>query len=230
LADAGRAKLTELPPGAWFCHRTCESIHAALAAEVAAGEWRQDGVGDGQYSLLIMCGDSASDVQDVDGDGVTATQEGLAAVERLLCESFDPIVDVTTGMDLLPLMVRAASTSSEDHSFATMHAVLLRHAGVPVCGAVFRVFDTALGELPLVATAAEARRQGHCGVLVTAVEALLRRMGVTRLALPAAHEVERVWTTAFGFAPMSEELLRRARAELRLLVFPGSRMLVKNLM
>ena len=220
LHDAKRATLTALPPGAWFCQGHCEAIARGLAQLVAAGEQPLGGSHGRRYTLHILRGAHGGD----------SCGEALDAVQRLLCDSFDPIMDTASDLDLLPLMVAASSTESQDHSFTTMHAALLRCDGQPVCGALFRVFDASLAELPLVATAADARRQGHCAVLVASLEALLARLGVTRLALPAAHEVERVWRApAFGFSPMADELLRRARAELRLLVFPGSRMLVKHL-
>ena len=95
--------------------------------------------------------------------------------------------------------------------------------------AVFRVFGAVLAELPLIATSSSARRAGHCAVLLAAAETLLAEWGVARLALPAAHEVERMWVRSFGFSPMPDDALRTARAELRLLVFPGANMLHKRL-
>ena len=219
LHGSGRATLSALPPGAWFCQPQCESIARGLAQLVAAGEQPLGGDAGRRYTLHILRG----------AHGGPGCGEAVNEVQRLLCDSFDPILDTASDLDLLPLMVHASSTQSQDHSFTTMHSALLRCDGEPVCGACFRVFDASLAELPLVATASAARRQGHCAVLVASLEAMLARLGCTRLALPAAHEVERVWRTAFGFSPMADELLRRARAELRLLVFPGSRMLVKHL-
>jgi len=221
LSAAGLATMTSLPPGSWFCQPQCSAIASGLAARVAAGERAVPASiagRNGAYTLHVLCGGGSRDAD-----------SALDMVTRVLCESFDPIVDTATGVDLLPLMVQASATENQEHSFTRMHAALLRCNGQPVCAAVFRVFDAALAELPLVATEENARRQGHCAVLVRCMEALLTSLGVARLALPAAHEVEAVWTKAFHFQPMADELLRRARAELKLLVFPGSRMLVKNL-
>ena len=74
-----------------------------------------------------------------------------------------------------------------------------------VCVAVLRIFGAQLAELPLVATRPDARRQGHAKVLVTALEALLSRMGVRRLALPAAPEAERTWVEGFQFEHTPED-------------------------
>ena len=154
-----------------------------------------------------------------DGDAKLLAK-ALDAVLEILSDSFDPILDVASGQDLLPLMVTAEV--ARDHDFGGMHALLLRRGGAPVSAAVFRVFGAGLAELPLIATASSARRAGHCAVLLAAAEALLAEWGVARLALPAAHEVERMWMRSFGFSAMpDDDALRTARAELRLLVFPG---------
>jgi hypothetical protein len=42
--------------------------------------------------------------------------------------------------------------------------------GMSVCAAVCRVFGTILAEVPLVATRAAARRQGHARVLMSGLE------------------------------------------------------------
>jgi N-acetylglutamate synthase-like GNAT family acetyltransferase len=86
-----------------------------------------------------------------------------------------------------------------------MMTLLLRHKGRAVCVAVLRVFGPQLAELPLVATRPDARRQGHAKVLVSALEALLSRMGVRCLALPAAHEAEKTWVEGFHFEYMPEK-------------------------
>ena len=50
--------------------------------------------------------------------------------------------------------------------------------GRPVCAAVMRAFGAQLAEVPLVATKADARRQGHCRVLMQAFEAILREVSL----------------------------------------------------
>ena len=59
-----------------------------------------------------------------------------------------------------------------------MCTVLLRFKGRPVAAAAMRVFGVQLAELPLVATRADARRQGHARVLVAALETTLAKLGV----------------------------------------------------
>lgn len=59
--------------------------------------------------------------------------------------------------------------------------------GRPVCAAVMRAFGAQLAEVPLVATKADARRQGHCRVLMQAFEAILKKVSRARLLRFAVH-------------------------------------------
>jgi GNAT superfamily N-acetyltransferase len=94
---------------------------------------------------------------------------------------------------------------------------------------VVRALGAAVAERPLGATAESARRRGHAAVLLRALEALLSAAGCPQLALPAAVEVEAMWRSdAYGFAPMSADALDAARRTMRLLIFPGSAMLIKT--
>lgn len=79
----------------------------------------------------------------------------------------------------------AAGGGVGEWDFQCMHTVLLKYKGVPVLSGLVRVLGPNLAELPLIATRMDARRQGHCRVLLHALEAMLVAMGVRVLALPA---------------------------------------------
>lgn len=143
----------------------------------------------------------------------------------ILQDSFDPIEDVLSGQDLLPIMVGAETY--EEHDYSGIYSVVLSDDGRAVSAATVRFFGKKLAEIPLVATAEKARRKGYAGVLVGALEATASRCGVERLVLPAASEVEDMWCNNFGFSPMTDEDVGASVAEFRILVFPGSRMLAK---
>lgn len=93
---------------------------------------------------------------------------------QVLQESFDPIIDKATKENLLLLMTKAEVKGEYD--YRGMYTALLTHQGRAVCAAVFRAFGAQLAEVPLVATKADARRQGHCRVLMTAFEVLLKEV------------------------------------------------------
>ena len=92
----------------------------------------------------------------------------------MLQESFDPIIDKATKENLLLLMTKAEVKGEYD--YRGMYTALLTHQGRAVCAAVFRAFGAQLAEVPLVATKADARRQGHCRVLMAQFESILKEV------------------------------------------------------
>jgi N-acetylglutamate synthase-like GNAT family acetyltransferase len=141
-------------------------------------------------------------------------------------ESFDPIMDLGSNTDLLPVMLYARRAGEWDYSNCL--TLLLRHKGKPVVAAICRVFGPQMAELPLVATKQTARRQGHARVLVNCFEQLLKQSGVHTLVLPAAHETVETWKNGFAFRDMPEEEVRLAKQQLRILIFPGTEVLYKQ--
>lgn len=211
-SPAGGCVLSQLPDGDWLCSRDCHRIYEALHRVVAAGAVPLAG----SHSLRIMGG----------RDGSHGTATALRAASAVLSESFDPILDAATGADLTHAMTW--SQSAGDWDFSNMLCALLYHRGVPMAAATFRVFGPRLAEFPLIATRSCGRRQGHCRVLLNALERVFAQLGVATMSLPAAAETVATWQSpAFGFAPMAPPQLRAVRQELRVLVFPGTTVLCK---
>lgn len=208
----GGCVLSKLPDGDWLCSRDCHRIYESLHRVVAAGTVPLAG----SHSLRVMRG----------RDGSHGTATALRAASAVLGESFDPILDAATGADLTHAMTWAQSAG--DWDFSNMLCALLYHRGVPMAAATFRVFGPRLAEVPLIATRSCGRRQGHCRVLLNALERLFAQLGVATMSLPAAAETIATWQSpAFGFAPMAPPQLRAVRQELRVLVFPGTTVLCK---
>lgn len=67
--------------------------------------------------------------------------------------------------------------------------------------------------------------RGHSG----SVHVLLQA-GVRTMCLPAAHETVKTWILGFGMQPMPDEDLDAACKDLRLLIFPGTQVLHKQLL
>ena len=98
-------------------------------------------------------------------------------VLQVLQESFDPIIDKATKENLLLLwLLMTKAEVKGEYDYRGMYTALLTHQGSPVCAAVFRAFGAQLAEVPLVATKADARRQGHCRVLMAAFETILKEV------------------------------------------------------
>ncbi|BDA40764.1 probable chromodomain-helicase-DNA-binding protein 4 at N-terminal half [Coccomyxa sp. Obi] len=213
LAQHNRAHLTELPEGDWHCSPECAGIAARMHERVSSVAMPLEG----EYSWQILRGK----------DGTHATTWALKAAQEILTESFDPILDLVTGADLMMAMVYAQELG--DWDYTGMYTAILRRRGKPVCSAVFRVFGGRMAEVPLVATRLGARRQGHARVLMTAFEDWFRALGVACLCLPAAQSTVDTWIHGFGFTMMTPEQLAATRSELRVLIFPGTELLYKSL-
>ncbi|KAL0056243.1 hypothetical protein WJX82_009196 [Trebouxia sp. C0006] len=154
-----------------------------------------------EYTLQLMRGRDTSGLPAAD-----ATNAAIDTAQQVLQESFDPIIDKATKENLLLLMTKAEVK------------------------AVFRAFGAQLAEVPLVATKADARRQGHCRVLMGQFESILKEAGVRTMCLPAAHETVLTWIHGFGLQPMPDEDLDAACKDLRMLIFPGTQVLQKQLL
>ena len=160
-------------------------------------------------------------------DGSPETDAAIFAATRLLQESFDPIMDLASDTDLLPLMISARQVGDWDYS--GMYTLLLKYCDAPVVAAVVRVFGPQMAELPLIATSKSQRRRGHAKVLVDLFQKHLSIAGVHKLALPAAHETVSAWKSGFHFHDMPPEQVKLAKQQLHLLVFPGTEMLWRDI-
>ncbi len=58
-------------------------------------------------------------------DGTAEVSASLAQVASILHESFDPIIDLVTGQDLLPVMVYAQELGAWDYT--GMYSAVLQH-------------------------------------------------------------------------------------------------------
>lgn len=160
-------------------------------------------------------------------DGTEQTDLAIEAATKILQESFDPIMDLSTNTDLLPLMINAEQHGEWD--YRGVHTLLLKYMDTPVVAAIVRAFGPQMAELPLIATSKSQRRRGHAKVLVDLYQKHLHLAGVHRLVLPAAHETVAAWKGGFHFEDMPHDDVRLAKHQLKVLVFPGTEMLWKTI-
>jgi len=225
LEERGMARLTALPENEWFCDGACAHVHRTLKGLLRVGGLPVPQApraphlpapgGGGHYTCEVLCGKGAT----------IASAQAHEHCLAILQKSFDPLTDFSTGTDLLPIMV--AASTYKDQDFRNVYTLLLRRNLEPVCAAVIRVFGTTLAELPFIAVPREERRQGHCRVMMDTIESLLASMHVRQLCLPAAEDALGTWIHGFRFELMSDEELKQARTDLKVLVFPGTKMLKK---
>ncbi|KAL2643333.1 hypothetical protein R1flu_010920 [Riccia fluitans] len=231
LKEHGLANLTELPEGEWFCGKDCQHIHGILHLLVING---MEPVAGSIVSKVIersKIGDASQEPsrfawQLLHGRrGDPQNGKTLTEAAAIFSESFDPIVDESSGRDLIPLMVH--SRSIRDQDFGGMFCVVLKRNDEVVTAALVRIFGRQFAELPLVATRAGSQGQGYCKALILSIERLLGVLNVERLVLPAAEGAEGIWVKKFGFSQLSDEESRKFRSEVQMMIFKGSSVLKK---
>ncbi|KAL3579638.1 hypothetical protein D5086_017473 [Populus alba] len=230
--------LKELPTGKWFCCTGCERIHSALQKLVIRGEEKlpdsslnfikkkheesaseSGGGGDIRWRLLSK----KTDPSDV-------TESLLSEAVAIFHERFAPItVDKTKRKrddhDFIPSMVKGGDMKGQDLGGMYCAVLLVNHE--VVSAAVMRIFGQELAELPIVATSSKLQGQGYFQTLFTCIEKLLGFLNVKNLVLPAAEEVESIWTNKFGFSSITQDELMEYRKSYQIMEFQGSLMLQK---
>ncbi|KAG6761971.1 hypothetical protein POTOM_032450 [Populus tomentosa] len=230
--------ICELPTGKWFCCTGCERIHSALQKLVIRGEEKlpdsslnfikkkheesaseSGGGGDIRWRLLSK----KTDPSDV-------TESLLSEAVAIFHERFAPItVDKTKRKrddhDFIPSMVKGGDMKGQDLGGMYCAVLLVNHE--VVSAAVMRIFGQELAELPIVATSSKLQGQGYFQTLFTCIEKLLGFLNVKNLVLPAAEEVESIWTNKFGFSSITQDELMEYRKSYQIMEFQGSLMLQK---
>ncbi|KAG6522189.1 hypothetical protein ZIOFF_019327 [Zingiber officinale] len=140
-------------------------------------------------------------------------------------ESFDPIIEATTGRDLIPSMVYGRTVRDQD--FSGMFCAVLTVGSSVVSAGILRVLGSEVAELPLVATSREHQGLGFFQALFFCIETLLASLNVKHFLLPAAEEAEGIWTKKFGFTKINSDQLVKVLKGARTTVFQGTSMLHK---
>ncbi|CAI0469317.1 unnamed protein product [Linum tenue] len=208
------ANLKELPKGEWFCCSECSSIHSSLQKLLSHGaEKLQDSVLNVMKNKYVEKGLGTAENIDVRWrvvSGKFASPENKLLLSQALAifqECFDPIVDLTTGRDLIPLMV---------------------YGSFVVSAGILRVFGQEVAELPLVATNKTNHGKGYFQLLFSCIEKLLSLLNVQSLVLPAAEEAKSIWTQKFGFERIEpDQLIRYRKNFCQMVCFEGTSMLHK---
>ncbi|XP_043699652.1 remodeling and spacing factor 1-like [Telopea speciosissima] len=230
LRDHKMADLRELPQGKWFCRPDCFRIHTVLQKLLVRGpekmpeslsniikkkheENGEDGDLDVRWRLLSGKLDCPE------------TKLLLAKAVAIFGDRFDPIVDFTTGRDLIPSMVYGRNIRGQE--FGGMYCAVLTVNSSVVSAGIFRIFGTEVAELPLVATSSDKQGQGYFQSLFSCIERLLGFLHVKTLVLPAADEAESIWTKKFGFMKIAPDELSKLRRDCQMMTFQGTSMLQK---
>eukprot|EP00250_Pteridium_aquilinum_P034524 c7702_g1_i1 orf=637-4326(-) len=237
LKEEGIVDLQELPAGEWFCGVACTRIHKVLEELVLRGpkpvcssicnavlemkqhEERQQELKpqNSEFTWQLLHGRR----------GDPENGKVLSEAATIFTESFDPIVDASSGRDLISLMVH--SRRIRDQDFGGMYCAVLKWKQTIVSTAIIRIFGRRLAEMPLVATSATYRGQGFFQMLILNIEQLLGMLQVQHLVLPATGEAEGIWTRKLGFSKLEDEQVQQFESEVQIMMFQGSSMLLKSI-
>ncbi|KAL2620318.1 hypothetical protein R1flu_000523 [Riccia fluitans] len=224
-----RSRGTELdscPQEDWFCGETCGKIFRGLRGLVGVNKPMEGG-----FSWTLLRSQAEDDRKSgcVSNTEMNAEHDSkLSIALSVMQECFRPMIDPRTKIDIISHVLynrRSEVSRLNYHGFYTM---LLERGDELISVATIRVHGARLAEMPLIGTRFAYRRQGMCRRLMSALEEMLRSIGVERLVLPAVPELLETWTGAFGFMNMqgSERL---KLMDLNIMAFPGTSLLYKPL-
>ncbi|TVU07494.1 hypothetical protein EJB05_40850 [Eragrostis curvula] len=231
LKEHDMADLTALPEGAWYCSSDCVRINQMLADLVSRGAEPITVV---DMDLIKKKREERGLTEDGDLDVRWRVLKDKCSVDSKLVlskavaifhESFDPIIQITTGRDLIPAMVYGRSVRDQDYS--GMYCAVLTVGNNVVSAGLFRIMGSEIAELPLVATSRDSQGLGYFQALFASIERLLAYLKVKHFVLPAAEEAESIWTQRFGFTKISQDELREYLKGGRTTVFQGTSTLHK---
>ncbi|RLN13451.1 hypothetical protein C2845_PM09G25050 [Panicum miliaceum] len=207
LKEHNMADLTALPEGEWYCSTDCVRINRTLQDLLNRG-------GEPVHTMDLDVIKKKREEKGLDADvdldvrwrilkdkSSEDSKLVLSKAVAIFHETFDPIIQITTGRDLIPAMV---------------------YGNTVVSAGLFRIMGSEIAELPLVATSRDSQGLGYFQALFACIERLLAYLEVKHFVLPAAEEAESIWTERFGFTKISQDELREYLKGGRTTVFQGT--------
>ncbi|KAK8593355.1 hypothetical protein V6N12_045437 [Hibiscus sabdariffa] len=224
----------EIPKGKWFCCSDCSRIHSTLQRLLNCGAEKLPdsllNVIRKKYVEKGLDADINIDVRWRLLSGRFASPETrlfLSQAVSIFHECFDPIVDVTTGPDLIPCMVYGRNLKGQE--YGGMYCAVLTINSFVVSAGIIRIFGQQIAELPLVATGIAFHGKGYFQLLFSCIEKLLGLLNVKNIVLLAAKEAESIWTDKFDFRKLTPDQLGEYRKSgYQMVIFKGTSVLLKQ--
>ncbi|XP_022742168.1 uncharacterized protein LOC111293619 isoform X2 [Durio zibethinus] len=228
------ADLREIPRGKWFCCSDCSRIHSTLWTLLIRGAEKLP-----EFFLDIVKKKHVEKGLDANINidvrwrllsGKFASPETrllLSQAVGIFHECFNPVIDASTGRDLIPCMVYGRNLKGQE--YGGMYCAVLTINSYVVSAGIIRVFGQEIAELPLVATSFANRGKGYFQLLFSCIEKLLAFLNVKNIVLPAAEEAESIWTDKFGFKKLRpDQLSEYKKSCCQMVIFKGTSMLQKQ--
>ncbi|KAG8364871.1 hypothetical protein BUALT_Bualt18G0043500 [Buddleja alternifolia] len=210
----------------WFCTDSCHKVYIGLQSRIGLRNLLSDGL---SWTLLrCIPGDqkvhSAPRVFALKAE----CNSKLAVAITIMEECFLPMVDIKTGIDMIPQVIYNWGSQYARLNYNGFYTVVLEKDDVILSVASIRIHGVKVAELPLVATCSKHRRQGMCRHLINSIEETLTSLKVEKLVVSAIPTLVETWTVGFGFEPLEEDE-RKSLSKINLMVFPGAVWLKKPL-
>ncbi|CAH9104406.1 unnamed protein product [Cuscuta epithymum] len=210
----------------WSCSDQCEKVYTHLKSLIGLPNQLSDGF---SWTLLkcIPRDKNNHSVQQLPPFNAECNSK-LAVALTIMEESFLPMVDPKTGIDMIPQVIYNRRSHLGRLDYCGFYTAVLEDDDIIVSVASIRIHGTKVAELPLIATCTKYRRKGMCRRLMNCIEEMLKSLKVEKLVLSAIPSLVDTWTMRFGFEPF-EENDKRSLSDINMMVFPGSVWLKKSL-
>ncbi|CAH9107656.1 unnamed protein product [Cuscuta europaea] len=210
----------------WSCSDQCEKVYTHLKSLIGLPNQLSDGL---SWTLLkcIPRDKNNHSAQQFPPFNAECNSK-LAVALTIMEESFLPMVDPKTGIDMIPQVIYNRRSHLGRLDYCGFYTAVLEDDDIMVSVASIRIHGTKVAELPLIATCTKYRRKGMCRRLMNCIEEMLKSLKVEKLVLSAIPSLVETWTMRFGFEPF-EDNDKRSLSDINTMVFPGSVWLKKSL-
>ncbi|XP_018682361.2 increased DNA methylation 1-like isoform X1 [Musa acuminata AAA Group] len=214
----------EVASRTWFCGVDCQEVYLGLRSLVGV----MNCVGDGFSSTVLRCNHGDKKLQSAEEIAVVAEcNMKLAIALSIMEECFLPMVDLKTGIDMIPHILYNWGSKLPRLNYKGFYTAVLEKNDELISVASIRIHSVKVAEMPLIATRSEHRRRGMCRRLLAAIEEMLKSLKVEMLVLSAIPTLVETWTSVFGFKQLEDT--EKWLQNIDLMSFPGTVLLKKSL-